>query len=108
MSLRVSARLEEEVQKRFSMAGVHLVNARISHLCYAREAMLQRQQAGAIIGARRQIVAGACGIVETALNDLKDRNVVELSEDRKAALASNLLIVLCGEGRAQPPHPNND
>ena len=88
-----------------SKAGVEVIEARISHLAYASEiaaAMLQRQQAGAIIAARQRIVDGAVGMVEMALDRLARNNVVELDEERKAAMVSNLLVVLCSERSTQP------
>ncbi len=110
VSLRGSAaeiakHLTEEIQERLALAGVHIVEARISHLAYAQEiaqAMLQRQQAGAIIAARTRIVEGAVTMVEMALNELSKRNVVELDPERRAAMVSNLLVVLCGERGTQP------
>ncbi len=86
-------------------AGVKVIEARISHLAYAPEiasAMLQRQQATAIIAARKKIVEGAVGMVEMALDALSKRNVVQLDEERKAAMVSNLLVVLCGDRSPQP------
>lgn len=97
--------LREEIQDRLEQAGVTVIEARISHLAYAPEianAMLRRQQASAIIAARTQIVAGAVGMVDMALEHLKAKHVVELDEERKAAMVSNLLVVLCGEESAQP------
>ena len=97
--------LREEVQDRLETAGVTVIEARISHLAYSPEianAMLRRQQASAIISARTQIVRGAVGMVEMALDELSKHNVVELDEERKAAMVSNLLVVLCGEEGAQP------
>jgi regulator of protease activity HflC (stomatin/prohibitin superfamily) len=93
------------VQDRLSRAGVEVIEARISHLAYAQEiagAMLQRQQAGAIIAARQRIVEGAVGMVEMALEMLSRREIVELDNERKAAMVSNLLVVLCGERGTQP------
>lgn len=101
----VSAHLRDELHERLQVAGVETVEARISHLAYAPEiaaAMLQRQQASAIIAARTRIVEGAVGMVEMALERLSKNNVVTLDEDRKAAMVSNLLVVLCGERAAQP------
>lgn len=86
-------------------AGVEVIEARISHLAYSEEiasAMLKRQQAQAIVAARRQIVDGAVGMVKMALDELKKQDVVELDEERKAAMVSNLLVVLCGDENAQP------
>ena len=101
----VAEHLKTEVQKRLDKAGVEVLEARISHLAYAQEiahAMLQRQQAGAIIAARTRIVEGAVGMVEMALASLSAKGVVHLDEERKAAMVSNLLVVLCGEKAAQP------
>ena len=97
--------LKKEVQARLDKAGVTVIEARISHLAYAPEianAMLRRQQASAIIAARRKIVEGAVGMVDMALELLDKDHVVELDEERKAAMVSNLLVVLCGEEGAQP------
>ena len=110
MSLRantteVAEQLKHEVQARLSKAGVEVIEARISHLAYAPEiaqAMLRRQQASAVVAARQKIVEGAVGMVETALTSLSRQNIVELDEERKAAMVSNLLVVLCGETNAQP------
>ena len=101
----VADHLKEEMQQRLQKAGVEVIETRISHLAYAPEiaaAMLQRQQAGAIIAARQRIVEGAVGMVEMALESLSKRGVVHLDEERKAAMVSNLLVVLCGERAAQP------
>ena len=101
----IAQALREEIQDRLETAGVTVIEARISHLAYAPEianAMLRRQQASAIIAARTQIVSGAVGMVDMALNLLKDKGVVELDEERKAAMVSNLLVVLCGEEGAKP------
>ncbi len=101
----ISQHLKEELQERLTDAGVEVLDARISHLAYAPEiaqAMLQRQQADAIIAARTRIVAGAVGMVEMALNELKKNGVVDLDEERKAQMVSNLLVVLCGERATQP------
>lgn len=101
----VAERLKSEIQVRLGKAGVTVHEARISHLAYAQEiasAMLQRQQATAIIAARSKIVEGAVGMVEMALDRLAEQNVVELDEERKAAMVSNLLVVLCGDKNAQP------
>lgn len=97
--------LEAELNERLSRAGVTILEARISHLAYAPEiagAMLQRQQASAVVAARRQIVDGAVGMVEMALERLAEKNVVHLDEERKAAMVSNLLVVLCGEKNVSP------
>ncbi|MHB1005408.1 MAG: SPFH domain-containing protein [Chloroflexota bacterium] len=102
---RVNAVLETELSERFQRAGVRVIEARLSHLAYApeiAEAMLRRQQATAIVAARTQIVEGAVGMVELALAKLSERHVVELDEERKAAMVSNLLVVLCGESQATP------
>lgn len=101
----VSEALKGELQERLSKAGVVVEEARISHLAYAPEiaaAMLQRQQASAIIAARQKIVEGAVGMVQMALNKLSNDGIVELDEERKAAMVSNLLVVLCGERSTQP------
>ena len=97
--------LRDEIQDRLEQAGVTVIEARISHLAYSPEianAMLRRQQASAIIAARKQLVAGAVGMVDMALDELRKGNIVELDEERKAAMVSNLLVVLCGEESAQP------
>ena len=97
--------LKDEIQDRLEQAGVTVIEARISHLAYAPEianAMLRRQQASAIIAARQQIVSGAVGMVEMALEQLNEKAVVELDEERKAAMVSNLLVVLCAEENAKP------
>lgn len=97
--------LESELSARLSKAGVVVEEARITHLAYAPEiagAMLQRQQASAIVAARAKIVEGAVGMVEMALQKLSDKNIVELDDERKAAMVSNLMVVLCGEKAAQP------
>jgi regulator of protease activity HflC (stomatin/prohibitin superfamily) len=101
----VADNLKTEIQARLEKAGVRVLEARLSHLAYAPEiaaAMLQRQQASAIIAARQKIVDGAVGMVEMALSRLQRENVVEMDEERKAAMVSNLLVVLCGERAAQP------
>ena len=101
----VAARIRDEIQKRVMEAGIEIVEARITYLAYATEiaaVMLQRQQASAIIDARKMIVDGAVGMVEMALEQLNERNVVELDEERKAAMVSNLLVVLCANHDAQP------
>ena len=101
----VADHLKTEVQQRLDKAGVEVLEARISHLAYAPEiaaAMLQRQQAGAIIAARQRIVEGAVGMVEMALQMLSHKGIVTLDEERKAQMVSNLLVVLCGEKAAQP------
>jgi regulator of protease activity HflC (stomatin/prohibitin superfamily) len=101
----IATALRDEIQDRLDQAGVTVIEARISHLAYSPEianAMLRRQQASAIISARKQLVAGAVGMVEMALDELKQGNIVELDEERKAAMVSNLLVVLCGEESVQP------
>ena len=102
---KISAALKIEVQDRLEKAGVTVIESRISHLAYAPEianAMLKRQQAMAIIAARRTIVEGAVGMVEMALTKLEERGIVELDTERKAAMVSNLLVVLCSDEAAQP------
>jgi len=101
----VADHLKKEIQDRLARAGVEVMEARISHLAYAPEiahAMLQRQQAGAIIAARQRIVEGAVGMVEMALQLLSEKSIVALDEERKAAMVSNLLVVLCGDRNTQP------
>jgi hypothetical protein len=101
----ISERLQVEIQERLANAGVEVLEARISHLAYAPEiagAMLQRQQASAIVAARRKIVDGAVGMVQMALKELAHQGVIELDEERKAAMVSNLLVVLCGDRAPQP------
>ena len=101
----IADQLKTEVEERLSKAGVEVLEARINHLAYAQEiaaAMLQRQQAGAIIAARQRIVEGAVGMVEMALEMLSKRDIVELDNERKAAMVSNLLVVLCGDRGTQP------
>ena len=110
VSLRLSAgevadRMRHEIQDRLSKAGIEVIEARISHLAYAPEiagAMLRRQQASAIIAARQKIVEGAVGMVEMALDEISRKNVVALDEERKAAMVSNLLVVLCSEKGVEP------
>ena len=101
----VADRIRQEIQDRVAIAGLRIHEARITYLAYAPEiaaAMLQRQQASAIIDARKMIVDGAVGMVELALERLKENNTIELDEERKAAMVSNLLVVLCGNHDAQP------
>ncbi|USN53408.1 MAG: SPFH domain-containing protein [Candidatus Nomurabacteria bacterium] len=101
----VAEKLKAEVQDRLAKAGVEVIEARISHLAYAPEiasAMLQRQQASAVVAARTRIVEGAVGMVEMALEELSKKDVVKLDEERKAAMVSNLLVVLCSDRHAQP------
>ncbi len=101
----VSAALRDELQARFDAAGVEVQDAKLSHLAYAPEiaqVMLRRQQAEAIVSARHKIVQGAVGMVEAALHGLSERNVVELDDERKASMVSNLLVVLCSDRETQP------
>jgi regulator of protease activity HflC (stomatin/prohibitin superfamily) len=101
----IAQALRDEIQDRLSQAGVTVIEARISHLAYAPEianAMLRRQQASAIIAARKQIVHGAVGMVQLALDELDENDIVQLDEERKAAMVSNLLVVLCSDEAAQP------
>jgi hypothetical protein len=101
----ITERLSTEIAARVESAGVRIVESRFTHLAYAPEiagAMLQRQQAGAVIAAREKIVAGAVGMVEMALAQLSEAEIVELDEERKAAMVSNLLVVLCGDRATQP------
>ncbi|MCT2409112.1 SPFH domain-containing protein [Chryseobacterium antibioticum] len=102
---KINSILEQELTDRLSKAGIIIQEARISHLAYASEiagAMLQRQQATAIVAARTKIVEGAVGMVDLALKKLSAENIVELDDERKAAMVSNLMVVLCGEKAAQP------
>jgi regulator of protease activity HflC (stomatin/prohibitin superfamily) len=104
-SQEVAEKLKIEIQSRVDIAGLEIVEAQITHLAYAPEiaaAMLQRQQASAIIDARKMIVEGAVGMVEMALNRLSENDIVQLDDERKAAMVSNLLVVLCGNKDAQP------
>jgi len=101
----ISVGLAKEIQERLEQAGVSVLEARISHLAYSPEiasAMLQRQQASAVVAARSKIVEGAVGMVEPAREMLAARNVIELDSERKAAMVSNLLVVLCGDRHTQP------
>jgi regulator of protease activity HflC (stomatin/prohibitin superfamily) len=101
----ISRHLQEEIQERLAAAGVSVIEARISHLAYAQEiaqAMLQRQQANAVVAARTRIVYGAVSMVQMALEELKKSGVVELDEERRAAMVSNLLVVLCSDRATQP------
>jgi regulator of protease activity HflC (stomatin/prohibitin superfamily) len=101
----VCDQLQKDIQERLDKAGVHVIEARISHLAYAPEiaaAMLQRQQASAVVAARSKIVEGAVGMVEMALDHLQKGNIVELDGERKAAMVSNLLVVLCSDRHTQP------
>ncbi len=102
---KISESLKDEVQARLNKAGVKVIEARISHLAYAPEianAMLRRQQATAVIAARKKVVEGAVGMVEMALEHLSEKNIIELDDERKAAMISNLLVVLCSDDSAQP------
>lgn len=104
-SQEIALRMKEELQERVDEAGIEVLEVRITHLSYAEEiaaAMLQRQQAVAIIAARQKIVEGAVSMVEMAINKLNDNEIVHLDEERKAAMVSNLLVVLCGNKDAQP------
>ncbi|MER5214209.1 SPFH domain-containing protein [Streptomyces sp. NPDC002838] len=101
----ITEKLAAELHARVEAAGVHIIESRFTHLAYAPEiasAMLQRQQAGAVVAARRQIVDGAVGMVEAALARISERDIVELDEERKAAMVSNLMVVLCGDRSPQP------
>jgi len=101
----VADALKAELNQRFASAGVEVLDAKLTHLAYAPEiaqVMLRRQQATAIVSARHQIVAGAVGMVESALNGLSERNLVVLDDERKAAMVSNLLVVLCSDNNTQP------
>ncbi|MGW0701312.1 SPFH domain-containing protein [Streptomyces sp. NPDC002867] len=101
----ITEKLAVELHARVEAAGVHIIESRFTHLAYAPEiasAMLQRQQAGAVVAARRQIVDGAVGMVEAALSRLTEQDIVELDSERKAAMVSNLMVVLCGDRAAQP------
>ena len=102
---QVNEMLEKELNERLERAGIEVIEARITHLAYAQEiasAMLQRQQATAVVAARKQIVEGAVGMVEMALERLSEKEIVQLDEERKAAMVSNLLVVLCGEKSVSP------
>jgi regulator of protease activity HflC (stomatin/prohibitin superfamily) len=101
----VNSQLEQEIKERLAIAGIEVIEARINHLAYASEiagTMLRRQQATAIVAARFKIVEGAVGMVEAALDNLSKRKIVELDDERKAAMVSNLLVVLCSEESARP------
>ncbi|GAA1427876.1 SPFH domain-containing protein [Streptomyces thermospinosisporus] len=101
----ITEKLAAELHARVEAAGVQIIESRFTHLAYAPEiasAMLQRQQAGAMVAARKQIVEGAVGMVETALNRIAEHDIVELDPERKAAMVSNLMVVLCGDRSAQP------
>lgn len=104
-SKEIAENLKSEIQEKVAFAGLEVIEAKITHLAYAQEiaaAMLQRQQASAIIDARKMIVDGAVGMVKMALEQLQEEDVLELDEERKAAMVSNLLVVLCGNKDAQP------
>ncbi|MBK9256300.1 MAG: SPFH domain-containing protein [Saprospiraceae bacterium] len=104
-SAEINHMLEEEISERLSIAGIEVIEARISHLAYAQEiasAMLQRQQASAVVAARSKIVEGAVGMVEMALEALNKKQIVHLDEEKKAAMVSNLLVVLCSDKSASP------
>ncbi len=104
-TIEISDQLQQDIQERLDKAGVEVVEARISHLAYAQEiaaAMLQRQQAAAIVAARTQIVEGAVGMVQSALDRIASEGIIELDEERRASMVSNLLVVLCGNSHAQP------
>ncbi len=101
----ITGKLSAEISARVQAAGVEVIESRLTHLAYAPEiaqAMLQRQQAGAVVAARQRIVEGAVGMVDLALNRLAEKEVVELDEERKATMVSNLLVVLCGDKQTQP------
>ena len=104
-NVEITDKLRSEIQDRLTQAGIEVIEARISHIAYAPEiagAMLRRQQAGAVVAARAQIVEGAVGMVEMALEALAKKEVVQLDEERKATMVSNLMVVLCGDREAQP------
>jgi len=101
----VNATLEHETTERLTIAGIEVIEARITHLSYAPEiagSMLKRQQASAVVAARHKIVEGAVGMVEAALNLLSSKQIIELDEEKKAAMVSNLMVVLCGDRESQP------
>lgn len=101
----INHQLETEMQERLNIAGIEVIEARISHLAYASEiagAMLQRQQATAIVAARMKIVEGAVGMVEMALEELGEKGIIELDQEKRATMVSNLMVVLCGDKNAQP------
>lgn len=104
-SAEITDRLRHELQERLATAGIEVIDTRISHLAYAAEiasAMLRRQQAGAVVAARTRIVEGAVGMVELALAELSKKGVIDLDEERKAAMVSNLMVVLCSDTHTQP------
>src|SRR5262249_9120601 len=101
----VNKTLEKEIAERLTIAGIEVVEARIAHLAYAPEiagAMLNRQQATAVVAARNKIVEGAVGMVESALHQLSAKNIIEFDDEKKAAMVSNLMVVLCGDRDTQP------
>lgn len=101
----INEKLEEELKERLDIAGIYVIEARINYIAYAQEiagAMLKRQQATAIVAAREKIVEGAVGMVEMALAKLKEHNIIDMDEEKKAAMVSNLMVVLCGEESARP------
>jgi hypothetical protein len=101
----VNSVLENEIRERLDIAGIHVIEARINYIAYAQEiaqAMLKRQQATAIVAARFKIVEGAVSMVEMALDELSKKKIVELDEDKKATMVSNLMVVLCGDKEATP------
>ncbi|MBI9068174.1 MAG: SPFH domain-containing protein [Salinivirgaceae bacterium] len=101
----INHKLEEELRERLNIAGIHVIEARINYIAYAQEiagAMLKRQQATAIVAARSKIVEGAVGMVQMALEQLKKHEIIELDDDKKAAMVSNLMVVLCSEESARP------
>ena len=101
----IGEKIQAEIQGRLEAAGIQIIDARLSHLAYAPEianAMLRRQQAQAVIAARTRIVEGAVSMVEMALDQLSSKQIVQLDEERKAAMVSNLLVVLCSEHETQP------
>jgi hypothetical protein len=101
----VNEKLENEIRERLDIAGIHVIEARINYIAYAQEiaqAMLKRQQATAIVAARYKIVEGAVSMVEMALDELSKKEIVDLDEEKKATMVSNLMVVLCGDKEAQP------
>ena len=104
-SMEINEMLEKEISERLKIAGIEVIEARITHLAYAQEianAMLQRQQASAVIAARSKIVEGAVGMVEMALDSLSEKDIVHLDDEKKAAMVSNLLVVLCSDRSVNP------
>jgi regulator of protease activity HflC (stomatin/prohibitin superfamily) len=101
----INAKLEEELRERLDIAGIHVIEARINYIAYAAEiasAMLKRQQATAIVAAREKIVEGSVGMVQMALKNLKERDIIDMDEEKKAAMISNLMVVLCSDESARP------